>query len=63
MKKTFQLHLRIESEVIESLRRQAQETHITLGELCRQKLRANTQLTRIEMLMENLTNQLKGGKG
>lgn len=58
MKKTFQLHLRIETTVIESLRREAQEHNITLAELCRQRLRGNVQLTRIENLIERLYKEM-----
>ncbi len=61
MKKTFQLHLRMEHLLIEQLRKQAEESDLSLAELCRHKLKANTQLTRIERLLENLSNQMKGG--
>ena len=59
MKKTFQLHLRIETTVIESMRKQAYDEGISLAELCRKRLRDGQQLTRIERLIENLTNHKK----
>lgn len=58
MKKTFQIHLRIESEAIETLKKQAQENNLSLAEFCRQRLRGNSQLSRLESLIENLNNQL-----
>ncbi len=63
MKKTFQLHLRIEHSVIESLRLQARSEGISLAELCRLRLRDSSKLARIEGLVQNLTNylKLKGG--
>lgn len=63
MKKTFQLHLRIEHSVIESLRIQAREEGISLAELCRIRLRDNSQLAKIERLVQGLAShiKLKGG--
>jgi hypothetical protein len=66
MKKNSQIHLFIETEVLESLRRQADSLEITLSRLCRKKLGECTQLDRIEMLLENLNKKLnirsKNGK-
>ena len=62
MKKTFQLHLRIENQVIENLRKQAGEIDVPLAELCRRRLRDSQQLTRIEKLLESLVGQMKGGE-
>jgi hypothetical protein len=59
MKKTFQIHLRIENDTIESLKRQAHENNISLAEVCRQRLRGNSQLARIELLIENLRKGVK----
>lgn len=58
MKKTFQIHLRIENNVVELLKKQARENNISFAELCRQKLRENPQLSRVENLIENLHTQL-----
>ena len=58
MKKIFQIHLLLEKNLKEALEREASQRDLSLSELCRQKLRETSQLTRIELLLENL---LKGG--
>ncbi|MEK6894770.1 MAG: hypothetical protein AABX10_04875 [Nanoarchaeota archaeon] len=64
MKKTYQIHLRIESEAIAKLKKQAEEKKITLAELCRLKIYNNEQvnkldflITKFEKLFENVTNK------
>jgi hypothetical protein len=52
MSKNFQIHLRIETEVIDRLKKEADEEGISLGELCRQKLRQNSKLERIESAID-----------
>jgi len=54
MKKTYQIHLRIELESIEMLKKQAQEKKITLAELCRLKIRNNEQYDRLDLLLRKL---------
>ncbi|VVB79030.1 Uncharacterised protein [uncultured archaeon] len=39
MKKNSQLHLHIETELLERLKREAEQEYITVAELCRIKLR------------------------
>jgi len=58
MRKTYQLHLRLDIELIELLKKQAQEDDISLNELCRCKLKKNSQLNRIENLLDNLSKKL-----
>jgi len=59
MRKNSHIHIVIETEYIDKLRKEAEEKGITLSELCRQKLRCYTQLDRIEVLLERA---LKNGK-
>lgn len=59
MRKNFQIHLRIETEVIEALRKQAQECGTSLGELCRQKIKGYSHLSRIESLLLDIHKMLK----
>ncbi len=54
MKKNSQIHILIETSVLEKLKHEALEADVSLSELCRQKLKENTQLTRIEMMLKNL---------
>lgn len=59
MKKIFQIHLLLERDLKQTLEREAKNRNISLSELCRQKLRETSQLTRIELLLEQL---VKGGR-
>lgn len=59
MKKNSQIHLVLETELLELLKKEALDREISISEHIRQKLRKNTQLTRIEILLEKL---LKGGQ-
>jgi len=67
MKKNAQIHLLIESEVFENLQNQAIERNISFSEMCRQKLRQNNQLDKLELMIEeikeklNIQLKLKGG--
>ena len=57
VKKNSQIHLVLETELLEILKKEALERKISLSEHIRQKLRETSQLTRIELLLEKL---LKG---
>ncbi len=52
MKKNSHIHIVIETEYIDKLRKEAEEKGVTLSELCRQKLRCFTQLDKIETMLE-----------
>lgn len=54
MGKNAQLHLVLESNLLEALKREADKENISVSELCRQKLNKNSQLTRIELMIEQL---------
>lgn len=67
MKKTYQIHLRIEYEAIEKLKRQAQEKNITLAELCRLMIRGNFQLStsyldRLDSLLQKIEERISNEK-
>ena len=67
MKKTYQIHLRIEYEAIEKLKKQAQEKNITLAELCRLMLKGNFQLNisyldRLGSLLQKLEKRISNEK-
>jgi hypothetical protein len=62
MKKTYQLHLRIELDSIDKLKKESKEKNITLAELCRLKIRNNHDrldllLQKVEKLIQNVTNK------
>jgi hypothetical protein len=54
MAKNSQLHLFIETEALDTLRRESTDLGVSLSELCRQKLRKPSYLTRIETLIDKL---------
>ncbi len=56
-RKNHPLHLLVEKDLIESLRTEAKENKISVGELCRKKLRGDSQLDRIEMKIDRLKQQ------
>ena len=58
MRKTFQIHLRIELDVIEQLKAQAQQCNISLAELCRQKLKESPRLVKIENMLDQIHKKI-----
>jgi len=62
MKKNSQIHLFLETNLAERLRKQADDMNISISELCRRKLKEIPQLMRIEFdiaeINKKLNNQL-----
>ena len=54
MKKNAQIHLLIESEVVDKIKKEAEEKNVSWSEICRQKLRQNNQLNIIEIRLEEI---------
>ena len=48
MKKNAQLHILLESSLLNRLKEEAEEQKVSLGHLCRTRLRKRSQLDRIE---------------
>ncbi len=59
MKKNSQIHLRLETELINLLKKQAQESGMFVAELCRRKLKENLPLMKIEMMLERIEKRMK----
>lgn len=59
MKKNSRLHLLIETPLKNKLIEEAQEKKISLGELCRNKLRRQPQLDRIERKLDRVLEKGK----
>ena len=59
MKKNAQLHLVIEVREVNKLKAEAEEKKISLSELCRIKLRKNTQFDRIEGKLDDILRSKK----
>ena len=58
MRKNCQLHFWIESDLLEKLKKESDETNINLPELCRRKLRDIPRLDRLEMMLTRLEKAL-----
>lgn len=57
MKNNSQLHITLSSELLDLLRKEAGNKNIVLAELCRQKLRENSKLEKIENLLEKILDE------
>ena len=63
MGKNSHIHILLETEFLENLKKEAMENGIRLSELCRQKLGRNTKLENIEKMLQILIdNLIKNGK-
>lgn len=58
MKKNSQIHFFIETEILNILKRQANEEGITLSKLCRERLREQSILIKIYNILENLEDKV-----
>jgi hypothetical protein len=54
-----QIHLILETKLKETLEKEALDNGISLSELCREKLRTNPQLNKIEFILEKIEKKLK----
>ena len=63
--KNSQLHIALETALFNSVKYEAEKYNVSVSELVRMKLRDSSQLTKIEMLLEELNKKLsrkkKGG--
>lgn len=59
MGKNSQIHLFLETNLLETLKKQAIEENISVSELCRQKLIESPKINRIEFMLEKIINELK----
>ena len=53
-KKNSQLHISIETIILEEMKKTAENQGLTLSEWCRRKLKEDSQLNRIEKKIDNL---------
>ena len=54
MKKNSQLHIMLETTLLEKLKQEAEDRMISVGEVCRLKLAGSDRLANIEMLVEKI---------
>ena len=57
MKNNSHIHIKVNSDFLETLKRQAREKMITLSELCRLKLGTSVQLDQIENKINKLLKE------
>lgn len=57
--KNSQIHLILETNFKNKLKAEAKDNEISLSELCRRKLRQNSQLTKIELMVEKIAKKIK----
>ena len=58
MRKNCQLHLFLESDLLERLQGEADDNETSVSELCRDKLKQASRLTKIEMMLETIQNNI-----
>ena len=62
-KKNSHLHLLLETNVLNSMKKEAEKQNISLSEWCRKKLKEDSQLDRIEKKMERIIKKNKNYDG
>ena len=63
MKKNSQIHLFLETELKAQLEKEASEEGISVSELCRKKIKENSQLLRIEIMLESIIKSIPECRG
>ena len=59
MGKNSQLHLFLETETLNNLKKKASENNISVSELCRQKISQNSKIDRIEFMIEKILRKIE----
>jgi hypothetical protein len=59
MGKNSHIHILIETELSDKLRRQAEELGMTFSDFCRQKLKDTCKLDKIEFIVSEIDRKLK----
>lgn len=59
MKKNSQIHLFIETELLNKLKNQAQNKELSISELCRRKVRESFQFEKIEFLLKEIKEKIE----
>lgn len=62
MGKNAHIHFVLETEMLEKLKREADEMKVSISELCRQKVRGNHQLSKIELMLERIEEKLNNSQ-
>ena len=62
MKKNAQIHFYLETELLEKLKKMAEEHKVPVSEICRRKMKEIPQLNRMEDLLLEIGKILKNSK-
>ena len=63
MKKTVKIHLILERDTFEALKKEAIDNDLSFAEIYRQKLRQSPSLKRIEMILERIEEKINKKEG
>ncbi len=58
MKKNYQLHIVVDKNLYETIKKEAMENEISMGDICRLKLKEYNKLVKIELMIENMQKRL-----
>lgn len=59
MKKNSQIHLYLDTSLLEEIKREARDNDISISEFCRKKFKPSIQLERIEKILKEINGKLK----
>lgn len=59
MKKNSQIHLWIETEIVEKLKKEAETLNVSVAEIYRQRLRNNSPLQKIEFILSEIDKKIR----
>jgi hypothetical protein len=59
MKKNYRVGIKVEKDLVENIKYEANTLGLTFSDVCRQKLKPNHQLIKIELLLETILKELK----
>jgi hypothetical protein len=58
MRKNSEIHLKLETELFEKIKKQALDDSVSISELCRRKIKDAPQLSKIEFLLTDISGKI-----
>lgn len=58
MKKNYRIGIKVEKDLVENLKYEANTLGLTFSDICRQKLKKNHQLIKIELILETILKEM-----
>lgn len=59
MRKNSEIHLKLETDMLLKLKKQAEEEKISISELCRKKINEEPSLKKIEFILNELSKKIE----